>query len=201
MVSAIAFDRLPRLPRAVREAGSSRHAAGASVDRKLPSGPAAIRHEVLPERPVTVIVTSSPARKPAPHTTAPIVIGGAAATIGCRHSRMRAWPAWGTIGCGGSGPGQPMGFALIGLAVTGGHRFGARDGGVIGWSCVGAAPDGGAVTVSRAGAAVAATADPSGLDVAPAPRLVGADDVQAALNNPISKIALNVACLVMVIGL
>jgi hypothetical protein len=172
-----------------------------SVDRKLPSRPAATRQEVLPARPVTVIVTSSSGRKPAPQTTAATMIGGTAATIGCMQNRIRAWLAWGTIGCGGSGPGQPTGFALIGLAVMGGHRFGTRDGGTRGWRGVGVASGRRVLTVAGPAAAVLATADPLGLELAPVPRLACDDDVQAAVNSVTSNIALSVACLLIVIRL
>ena len=46
-----------------------------------------------------------------------------------------------------------------------------------------------------------ATADPVGLEVARESRLVWDDEEQAAVNSPTSNIALNVACLVMVIAL
>jgi hypothetical protein len=143
-------------------------------------------------RPSTVIVTSSSGRKPAPHTMDPTVIGGTA-TIGCWHKTMRALPVCGTIGCGGRGPGQPIGFAVIG-----GHRFGASDGGTSGWFCVG--PASGCGVVRASGAGVVATTDALGLDV-PDLRLVPEVDVQATVSRPMSRTALSVACLVMVIGL
>jgi hypothetical protein len=101
------------------------------------------------------------------------------------------------IGCGGIGPGQPTGLAVMGLAVIGGQWLGTRDGGVRGWRCIGAASGCGEVRASRPGAAVVATAELLGLAVGPAPRLA-CDDVQAALNTPISTSALSVVCLVMV---
>lgn len=174
-------------------------AVGGTVDRKLPSRAVVTFHEVLPARPLTVMVTSSSGRKPAPHSTLATVIGGAAAAIGCIQKRMRACPVCGLIGCGGSGPGQPTGFVLIGLAVIGGHRFGARDGGTSGWPCTGA-PSGWVTSDSGPGAAVVATGDP-GLEAAREPRLPWVDDVQAAVNSATTNIALNVMCLLMVIGL
>jgi hypothetical protein len=57
------------------EAGINRQAACGNADRKVPSGLTVACHEVVPVRPLTVIVTSSSGRKPAPHTTAPTRIG------------------------------------------------------------------------------------------------------------------------------
>jgi hypothetical protein len=50
-------------------------------------------------------------------------------------------------------------------------------------------------------AAAVATVAPLALTVAREPRPASDDDVHAAVNSPISTIALRVACLVMVIGL
>jgi hypothetical protein len=68
----------------------SRHALGGKLDRKLPSCPDTTCHEVVPVRPLTLMVTVSAGRKLAPHTVAPIVIGGAAAIIGRMHRKIRA---------------------------------------------------------------------------------------------------------------
>ena len=91
-------------------------------------------------------------------------------------------------------------MAEIGLAVMGGHRVGLGDGGTRGCSCVGAVSGGRVVRVSRAGAAVEATANPLEL-VAREPRPAWDDEEQAAVNRPTSNIALSVARLIMVIGL
>ena len=179
------------MPRADRYAGSNRQAAAGSPDRKLPSRPVTTCQEVVPVRPLTVIVTLSAGRKSAPHTVPATAIGGAA--IGCMQKKTRAWPACGTIGCGGNGPGQPTGFDLIGLAVIGGQRFGASDGGTTGCP-VGAASGCGVVTMDCG--VVAATADWLGLEVAAERTLVGDDDVHAAVKRPASKIALRVACFI-----
>jgi hypothetical protein len=82
----------------------------------------------------------------------------------------------------------------------GGHRFGLSDGATRGCSWVGAASGGRVLRVSRAGAAVEATAAPPEL-VAREPGLAWDDDEQAAVNRPTSNIALSVARLIMVIGL
>src|ERR1700730_16843049 len=175
----------------------SRQAAGGSIDRKLPSRPVVTCQEVVPVRPLTMTVTTSSGRKPTPHIRVPTAIGGSA--IGCVHSRTRAWPVWGTIGWGGIGPGQPIGFAVMGLAVIGGQGFGLSHGSARGWPWVGAASGCGVARLP--GVAVAATADPFGLEVAREPRPAWDDDVHAAVNSPIRTIALRVAFLVMVIGL
>ncbi len=132
---------------------------------------------------------------------APPAFGGSVATIGCMHSRIRAWPSCGTIGCGGIGPGQPIGLAVIGFAVIGGHRFGATDGGTSGCCWVGEAPGCRGMGDAGPGPAVLAAADPLVLEVAGEPRVAWGDDVQAAVNSAASTIALSVARLVMVIGL
>jgi hypothetical protein len=81
--------------------------------------------------------------------------------------------------------------------VIGGHRFGARDGGARASPCVGAASGCGVVEVSGLGAVVPTADALAEVDTKLACEL----DVQAAVKSPNSTIALNVACLFMVIGL
>jgi hypothetical protein len=106
---------------------------------------------------------------------------------------MCAWPGCGMIGCGGNGPGQPTG-----LAVTGGHRFGGEGRANVCGCSVGAASGCGVALVT---ARAADGVEPLGLEVAAGPRPACDVDVQAAVSRPISRTALSVACLVMVIGI
>lgn len=186
----MAFDTLPRLPRALTYAGNSRQAVGGTLERKVPSGRAATCQDVRPIRPLTVIVTSSSDLKPAPHMEAPTVMGGATAATGCAHTRMWAWPDCGTLGWGGNETGQPIGFAVIA-----GHWFGPSDGFVSGL-CAGAGW-GFEDVASSPGVAVATFAARLDLGVEAEPRLTPAVDVQAAVSSPTSRTALRVACLVM----